>query len=177
MTEVSDAGASNGSGMCIPVSVRMTEDKGRGVFAEAAVPAGATVWRHLSGQFEVLDEAGLSRLLASGTREDAVDVLTHIVSMEEFPGFMVRYFDEGALINHGDTPNVIRKHSAGNYQGPTLTAVPDVSTALTSAHFDLVAASDLRAGDELLMDYNIEPDDPDYYEQACRDYGITWDWL
>lgn len=163
--------------MCIPFSVRPSPDKGLGVFAEAAVSKGVTVWRHVPGQYEVLDESALASLLAAGSREDAVDVLTHIVSMEEFPGYMVRYFDEGALINHDDQPNVTRKLSPADYQGSSVNSTQDVSIALRDIHFDLVAAADLAIGDELLMDYNVEPDDPDYYEDACRRYRVNWDWL
>ena len=159
--------------------MRSTVDKGLGVFAETAVSAGATVWRHAPGQYEVLDEAALTRLLANGTREDAVavDVLTHIVSMEEFPGYMVRYFDEGALINHSDGPNVRRKCSPDAYQGTAAHSAHEVAVALEDDHVDLVAACDLAVGDELLMNYNDEPDDPEYFEAACAQYGVDWEWL
>lgn len=167
----------NNSGMCVPFSVRSTPDKGLGVFAEADVQAGTTVWRHVPGQYVVLDEESLTNLLASGSREDAVDVLTHIVSMAEFPGYMVRYFDEGALINHDEQPNVIRVGCPDVYQGLPVTSANDVQKALTETHFDLVASRDLAVGDELLMDYNDEPDDPKYYEEACRRYDVNWEWL
>ncbi len=78
---------------------------------------------------------------------------------------------------HADTPNMMRKCSARDYPGPPLHAALDVADALMQDHFDLVAACDLQVGDELLMDYNVEPDDPEYYEDACRQYGVTWEWL
>ncbi len=168
---------SNNSGMCIPCTVRATPDKGLGVFAEAAISEGSTIWRHVAGQYEVLDRHSLARLLDTGSREDAVELLTHIVSMEEFPGYMINYLDEGALINHSDNPNVRRKFSAEDYKHPSFISVLEVTEALTDSHFDLVAARDLAVGDELLMDYNAEPDDPEYYEEACRRYGVNWEWL
>ena len=163
------------TGMCIPCSVRETADKGLGVFTESAVRQGARVWRHVPGLYEALDEAGLARLLAQASREDAVDLLVHIVTAEAFPGYMVRHLDEGALINHGDLPNVMRR--AGRADISPVASTLDVSKALLDSRFDLVAARDLAAGDELLMDYNAEPDDPEYFEEACRRYGVTRDWL
>ena len=166
-----------GSGMCVPCTVRMTPDKGLGVFADADVNAGSTVWRHTAGAFEVLDERGLATLLANGSRDDAVHLLTHIVSMEEFPGFVVRHRDEGALINHSAQPNVTRKSGANDPAATPARSAADVAMALLNRRFDLVAARDIGAGSELLMDYNDEPDDPPYVEAACRRYGVTWDWL
>jgi len=165
------------SGMCIPDTVRSTPDKGLGVFAEAGVCEGSTVWHHVPGQYEVLDEDSLASILANGSREDAVDLLTHIISVEEFPGYMVRIFDEGALMNHSAQPNVKRKYSADDYQNSSINSALDVSKGLKDSHFSLVAACDLAIGDELLMDYNAEPDDPEYYEDACRRYEVTWEWL
>ena len=163
--------------MCIPYTVRSTPGKGLGVFAHAEVREGSTVWRYVPGQYEVLNEDALASLLADGSREDAIDLLTHIISVEEFPGYMVRVLDDGALINHSTRPNVKRKCSADDYQNSRVNSALEISKALNDSHFSLIAACDLAVGDELLMDYNAEPEDPKYYEDACRRYGITWDWL
>ncbi len=165
------------TGMCIPYAVRSTPDKGLGVFADTTVRKSSTVWRHVPGQYEVLDEETLGRRLADVSQEDAVYLLTHIVSMGEFPGYMINVLDEGALINHSDQPNVKRIYSADGYEGPLANSALDVINGLSDSHFNLVAACDLAVGDELLMDYNAEPDDPDYYEDACVRFGVTWEWL
>ena len=165
------------SGMCIRCSVRPTPGKGLGVFAEEAVTEGSTIWQHVAGQYEVLDEHALTKQLSEVSREEAADLLEHIISMEEFPGYMVRVFDEGALINHDERPNVTRIHNAGEDQRATGDSVTEITAALQHTRFDLVAACDIAVGDELLMDYNDEPDDPEYFEDACRRYGVTWDWL
>ena len=165
------------SGICIPCNIQPTPDKGLGVFAGTDVPEGSTIWGHVPGQFEVLDENYLAGLLAECSDEDAVDLLTHITSIEEFPNFMVRYFDEGAYINHSEQPNVKRKYSANDYLGQQVISALDVSKVLCDRHFDLVAKCNIEVGDELLMDYNDEPDDPEYYENACERYGVTWEWL
>ncbi|MEM8564450.1 MAG: SET domain-containing protein, partial [Pseudomonadota bacterium] len=151
--------------------------KGLGVFAEKDVGKGTTIWRHVSGQYKVLDKGLLEALLAELSHKDAVYLLTHITSIEEFPGYMVEYFDEGALINHSDRPNVKGKSSAPNDYKLTAHSISDIVEALQSRHFDLVAAYDIAAEEELSMDYNDEPDDPAYYDEACRRYGVTWDWL
>ncbi|MEM7561628.1 MAG: SET domain-containing protein-lysine N-methyltransferase [Pseudomonadota bacterium] len=161
----------------MPFTVRKTPDKGLGVFAEAPVPKDSVIWRHLPHQFEVLDEQTLTDRLANLPREDAVYLLTHVVSMGEFPGFMINVLDEGALFNHADQPNVKRKCMASEYQGPIITSSLEVCDALLDSHFDLIAASNIAVGDELLMDYEDEPDDPGYYEAACERFGITWEWL
>ena len=166
-----------GSGLCVPCSVQETMDKGLGVFAQANVPKGTTVWRHKPGLYEVLDEVGLLALLATLSHEDAVYVLTHVVSMDEFPGYVVRFFDEGALLNHGEHPNVARKPVNSLSVSDELRSTEAVTKALCDDRFDLVASREIRVGDELLMDYNAEPDDPAFLEAAFSRYGVNWEWL
>ena len=163
--------------MCIPCSVRPTPDKGLGVFTDAKVLQGATIWRHAPGQYEVFNEEILLKRLDKGSKEEAVHLLTHIVSMEEFPGYMINVLDEGALINHSELPNMKRKSDTVQYNGSGVFSVHQVLEALRHSQFDLVASRDIEAGEELLMDYNAEPDDPGYYERACERYGVTWEWL
>ncbi len=172
-------GGNKNTGMCAPYTVREIPGKGLGVFADAPIREGSTVWCHVPGQYEVLDEASFKDLLANSSREDAIDLLIHIVSIEEFPGYMTRHFDEGALINHSAKPNARKKCTANEYQQSPLNSVLEISRALCDSHFSLVAACDIAEGDELVMDYNAEPDDPKFYQEACRQYGLTWeyDWL
>ncbi|MEM1113046.1 MAG: SET domain-containing protein-lysine N-methyltransferase [Pseudomonadota bacterium] len=166
-----------GSGSCVPCTVKASPGKGLGVFVNAAVPSGATVWRHQPGQYEVLNEASLLALLAEGSNEEAIYELTHITGIEEFPDYMVRYLDEGALINHADQANVARKYAAESLPTLVVSSVEEAMKALNSERFDLVATRDLVAGEELLMDYNAEPDDPGYFDDACERFGVTWGWL
>ena len=146
--------------MCIPCSVRPSADKGLGVFAEKDVARGTTIWRHVSNQYRVLDSGLLEALLVERSRKDAVYLLTHITSIEEFPRYLFDFFVQSALINHSDRPNVKRKISAANYSEWTAHSLPAIYEALQSRHFDLVAAYDIAAGEALLMDYDDEPDDP-----------------
>ena len=57
------------------------------------------------------------------------------------------------------------------------TSTKDVSSALLGNHFTLVAARDIEEGEELTLDYNDDPENPQYYDTLCEQYGVTWDWL
>ena len=84
-------------GLCVPYSVRETPDKGRGIFVEEAIPAGTVLWRHVLGEYAVNDEAGFRALLEGMSEDDAVYELHHAFGVPEFPGYMIRVFDDGAL--------------------------------------------------------------------------------
>ncbi len=165
------------SGMCIPYLVGETPDKGRGLFADAAIPEGTTVWRHVAGCFKVYDEQALKFLLSTLSIKEAVYVLTHIHCMPEYPQYMIRVLDDGELTNHSDRPT-LRTHSRPGYQKVPPSSPPQaVADALLGDHFTLVAARDIGKGEELTLDYNADPDDPEYYAALCEHYGVAWDWL
>ncbi len=170
-------GSNQNTGMCIPYTVRETPDKGRGVFADAAIPKGSTVWRHVAGQYSVYDERSLKALLSNIPDSEAVYVLTHIHCMPEFPAYMIRVFDDGELINHSDQPTLLTQTRHGYDEVSAATSIKDVSTALLGNHFTLVAARDIEEGEELTLDYNDDPEDPQYYDTLCEQYGVTWEWL
>ena len=164
-------------GLCIPYVVRATPNKGRGLFADAAIPKGTTVWRHVAGQYAVYDERSLKALLSNMPNSGAVYVLEHIHCMPEFPDYMIRVFDDGELINHSDQPTLLKQTRAGYDEGSPATSTKDVSTALLGDHFTLVAARDIEKAEELTLDYNDDPEEPQYYDTLCEQYGVTWDWL
>jgi hypothetical protein len=165
------------TGLCIPYTVNMTPDKGRGVFADSAVRKGTTVWRHVPGQYAVYDERSLKTLLARSSPSEAVYELTHIHGVAEFPGYMIKVYDHGELINHSDQPTIVVKSSAAGYEVPRVSSTEEVSAALLESGYALVATQDLIAGDELTLDYNADPNDPSYYSSLCEQYGVSWDWL
>jgi len=170
-------GSNQNTGMCIPYTVRETPDKGRGVFADAAIPEGATVWRHVAGQYSVYDERSLKALLSNMPHLEAVYVLTHIHCMREFPEYMIWARDDGQLMNHSDQPTLLTHTKPGYDEVLIPGSTQDVSDALLGDHFTLVAARDIEKGEELTLDYNDDPDDPKYYDTLCEQYSITWDWL
>jgi SET domain-containing protein len=164
-------------GFCVPYLVRTTANKGRGLFAGAFIPAGTTVWRHVAGQYAVYDERSLKALLCNMPNSEAVYVLTHIHCMPEFPEYMIRVLDDGELINHSDQPTLLTHTRPGYDQASAASSTEDVSTALLGDHFTLVAARDIEQGEELTLNYNDDPEGPQYYGTLCEHYGVTWDWL
>ena len=169
--------SSDTHGLCIPYEVRITPNKGRGLFADAVIHEGTTVWRHVAGQYAVYDERSLKALLSNMPDSEAVYVLTHIHCMPEFPEYMIRVFDDGELINHSDQPTLLKQTRPGYAEISAATSTKDVSTVLLGNHFTLVAARDIEEGEELTLDYNDDPEDPEYYDALCEQYGVKWDWL
>ena len=165
-------GSNQKTGMCIPYTVRETPDKGRGVFADAAIPKGSTVWRHVAGQYAVYNERSLKALLSNLPDSEAVYVLTHIHCMPEFPEYMIWVFDDGELINHSDQPKLLTQTRPGYDEVSSATYTEDVSTALLGNHFTLVAARHIEEGEELTLDYNDDPEEPQYYDTLCEQYGV-----
>ena len=170
-------GSNHNTGMCIPYTVRETPDKGRGVFADTAIPRGSAVWRHVAGQYAVYDERLLKALLSNLPDSEAVYVLTHIYCMSEFPEYMIWVFDEGELINHSDQPTLLTHTDSSYYGRPPANSAQEVATTILGGHFTLLAARDIEAGEELTHDYNTTPDDPPYYDTLSEQYDVSWEWL
>lgn len=165
------------TGMCISYTIRETPGKGRGLFADAFIPEGTTVWRYVSGQYEVYDEKSLKSLLSNMPDDEAVYVLEHIHCMPEFPEYMIRVFDDGELTNHSDRPTLLTLTRPGYDEVSAITSTKAVSTVLLGDHFTLVAARNIEEGEELTLDYNEDPEGPEYYDALCDQYGVKWDWL
>ena len=168
------------SGFCIPYTVRDTADKGRGVFADSPVRKGTILWRHIRGQYAVHDEHSLTEYLAKLSRSDVVYELTHMFGLPEFPGFIIRVFDDGVLINHSQQANVAMNNTNEGNEMPFNTSEQDVrgaEDALLDERFSLIAKQDLEAGDELTIDYNIGIEDPPYFDALYEHYDISEPWL
>ncbi len=168
---------SDSLGLCIPYSIRVTPDKGRGLFADSAIREGATVWRHVPGQFAVHDQQSFKTLLSNMSCREAQYELTHMHSMAEFPGYMIKVFDDGELMNHSEQPTLITNTDPEFYEMPPATSVQEVTTALMGGHFTFLAARGIETGEELTYDYNTGPEDPLYYNILCEEYGVSWEWL
>lgn len=168
------------SGFCIPYTVRVTPDRGRGVFADAPIRRGTILWRHVRGQYAVYDERSLKELLAKLSRSEVIYELTHMFGLPEFPGYMIRVFDEGVLINHSRQPTIVMNNGSGDGEIPYDTSpqdVQDVADALLNDGFALIATRDLQVGDELTQDYTIGIEDPPYYDALCEQYDVSYPWL
>ena len=173
--------ASNDStGFCVPYTVRVTPDKGRGVFADAPVRKGTILWRHVRGLYAVHDEHSFKDLLARLSRSEVVYRLTHMFGISEFPGYLIQVFDDGELINHSRQPTAVMNNGSGDDAIPydaSPKGVKDVSDALLSDRFALIATRDLKVDDELTHDYTIGIEDPSYYDALCEQYDVSWTWL
>ncbi|MEM7359912.1 MAG: SET domain-containing protein [Pseudomonadota bacterium] len=168
---------SDNYGMCVPCTIHTTPEKGRGLYATEFIAKGATVWRHISDQYAVFDEQTFTRLLGHLSSEDVEYVMVHIHCMPEFPEFLVWVFDGGELLNHSDEANISTYSDPEFHSAPTAKTVAEVREIINRDYFTLIATRDIKAGEELCMDYNDEPEYPQYYEDACDALGITWDWF
>jgi len=169
--------SNNSAGFCVPYTVQVTPAKGRGVFAVAPIGKGTVLWRHVRGQYAVYEERSLRKLLAGLSRKEVVYELEHMFGLPEFPGYIIRIFDDGVLINHSRQPNVAMNNGSTGNGIPCHASVQGVEAALLDDRFALIAARDLNMGDELTMDYNIGIEDPLYYDALCEQYGISEPWL
>ena len=168
------------SGFCVPYTIRDTPDKGQGVFADAPIRKGTILWRYVLGQYAVYDERSLKEFLAKLSRSDVVHELEHMFGAPEFPGYIIRVFDDGVLINHSRQPTAAVNSGSGDNQIPYNTSpqdVQDVADALLNDRFALIATQDLKVGDEVTHDYNIGVEDPVYYDALCEQYDVSWPWL
>jgi hypothetical protein len=168
------------TGFCIPYTVRVTPDKGRGVFTDGPIREGMILWRHIRGQYAVYGERSLREFLARLTRSEVVYELTHMFGIPEFPGYVIRVFDDGVLINHSRQPSVVMNNGSRDNEMPynkSAQDVQEVEDALLNDRFALIATQDLKAGDELTHDYNIGIEDPLYYDDLCEQFNVSSPWL
>jgi len=167
------------NGLCVPYTVRDTADKGRGVFAEAPIRKGTILWRFVRGQYVVYDERSLREYLATLSRSEVIYELEHMFGAPEFPGYIIRVLDDGVLINHSRQPNVVVNSDSGGDEIPYDTSaksVHDVEEALLNDRFALIAARDVKVGDELTHDYDVGVEDPPYFDDLWKQYNLSEPW-
>ena len=100
--------------------------------------------------------------------------------LADFPEFVIRFYDDGVLINHSGESNVAMNFSSIENGFPaniSTKSVTDVEAALLSARYGLIAIRDIKAGDELTMDYEEFTDDPQYYDELYEQYGVVESYL
>ena len=168
------------TGFCVPYSVRDTPDKGLGVFAKVPINKGAILYRNIREQLKVYDELSLKEFLGQLSRSEVVYELTHMFGLPEFPGYIIKILDDGALINHSFQPTTEMSNRSGENEIPYNTSpqnTQDVEDAFLSDRFALVAIQDVKAGDELTMDYNIIGEEPSYYDDLYDEYGVSESYL
>jgi len=168
------------TGFCIPYTVRATSDKGLGVFANTPIRKGTIIYRNLRGQYKVYDERSLKKFLAQLSHSEVAYELTHMFGLPEFSGYIIRFFDDGVLVNHSRQPNIAINNRSGENEIPYNTSpkdAQDVEDSLLNDRFSLIAIQDLKAGDELTMDYTKCIEDPLYYDSLCEQYDVSEPYL
>ncbi|MEM6577711.1 MAG: SET domain-containing protein [Pseudomonadota bacterium] len=162
-------------GFLFAYSVRETPDKGLGVFAEERIPKGSLVWRHVTGQYAVYDERAFRARIAEMTHDEAVYELTHMFGLADFPNCVIRVFDAGVLFNHSTDHNLETSYSvelARPLDPASSTYIAEVSEALLSDRYAMIATRDIEVGDEFTNNYLRELDEPDFFEDVYDQYEI-----
>ena len=168
------------TGFRFQYNVEKTEDKGLGVFARETIKKGSTVWRHVPGVFVVYDEHSFRAKIEKMPPADVVYELTHVYGLEDFPGCLIRAFDDGVLINHSRNPTLVTNNAA-----PTSTSfdvnsrryLHKVTEALLADRYALIATRDIEKGEEFTNDYVADVLDPPYYDVLFEQYGVDEDYL
>jgi hypothetical protein len=168
------------TGFRFPYRVRTTPDKGRGIFAAVAIPRGSVVWRHVAGLYSVYDESGFRAMIATLPDDRIVSELTYVFGLADLPGCLVRVRDDGILINHADDANLKTNRDVPlrAVLDPTASDYLQAATAaLLEDRFALIATCDIAPGEELTNNYLTEADDPPFYAELCRTYGVDESYL
>ena len=168
------------AGLCVSYTLRETPDKGWGVFAAAPITRGTILWRHVPGNYAAYDERSFREYITKMSPSEVVYELEHVFGLPEFPNYLIRVFDDGVLINHSSEPTVLMNNASGArkiaYKSSPENA-REVEESLLSDRFALIAARDLAMGEELTQDYNVDVEDPSYYDALCEQYKVSWSWL
>ena len=162
------------SGFSVPYTVRISPDKGWGVFADAEISKGSILWRHTRGRYAVYDERLLREFLANLSYSEIVYELTHMFGFPEFPNHVIRVLDDAELINHSRQPTAVVNSLAREYETQRDISLQDVADALLEDYFALVAIRDLKVGEELTLDYTAGTEDALYFDALCEQYDLSW---
>jgi hypothetical protein len=161
-------------------SVEKTEDKGLGVFARETIKKGSIVWRHVPGLFVVYDEHSFRAKIAKMPPADVVYELTHVFGLEDFPGCLIRVFDDGVMINHSRNPTLVTNNAAPastSFDVNSRRYLHKVTEALLDDRYSLVATRNIESGEEFTNDYSAEDDCPPYHDVLYEQYGVREDFL
>ncbi|MBT8351418.1 MAG: SET domain-containing protein, partial [Deltaproteobacteria bacterium] len=128
----------------------------------------------------VYDEQSLRKFLKQLSHKEVVYELTHMFGLPEFPGYIIRIFDDGVLINHSHQPNIAMNSVTGAEEityKPSPQNAQDVDDELLNDRFALIALQDINMGDELTMDYTQCVEDPSYYKDLYEQYDVSEPYL
>jgi SET domain-containing protein len=140
-------------GFQIPYEVRHTIDRGNGLFTAESLSKGTLIWRLVPkanalvfrGETEL--RAYLATLSSDDERRDFVDHTFH------YAGCVIYILDDGKLMNHDQTPNVISDQGGNVY-----------------------ALRDIQAGEELLENYGSY-EHPKWYYNLHDEVGAPHEYF
>ena len=136
------------SGFRVKVELRMTPDKGIGVFAAEFIPANTRVYDHQTIYYN--KEEAIAYLASLLNDEERKWWLEHAYGDK---GKIAIEYDDSCMINHSKNPTVAKNPDDGH----------DYTTR------------DVYEGEELTEDYRTYEHVP-IYQELCDKYGVT-DWF
>ena len=110
---------------------------------------------------------------------EVVYELTRVFGLADFPGCLIRVFDDGVLINHSSDDNLATNNSTAtktSFDASAPQYLNRVTEALLADRYALVATRDIETGEEFTNDYSVEFVPP-YYDVLYEQYGVREDFL
>jgi hypothetical protein len=139
-------------GFLVKAELRMTPDKGVGVFASQFIPANTRIYE--TGSASYTEGEASAYLDSLPGAEEKRDWLEHATGGK---GKVCLDLSDTTRINHSDHPNMICEY------------VTELSMSLDSYG---VAVRDIQEGEELREDYRTYSPTPGY-TNLCRQYGVS----
>lgn len=162
--------------MQVPYEVRDSVGRGKGLFATNDIATGTLVWDFHKANISVYSEAEAKTVCEALASEQTLDSATQLVtyaywSLHNPDGradglFLVDVTkDDGRFFNHSFDPNV------------ALGGVLDQKSQETHDMLSSYALRDIKAGEEIIDDYNTYATDPEWYDELARKCGIDDSYL
>ena len=133
--------------------LRMTPDKGIGVFATQFIPANTQLYEYEGKTYT--EEKAIALLDSMSSHEERQYWLVHVYGLN---GKLAYCSNDGGLINHS--------------YDPTIGRLPDWDESSEIDH--AYAIRDIQKGEELTQDYRTFIDPP-FFLDVCKKYGIKVD--
>ena len=175
-----------GTGVLVPIAIRTSITKGRGVYATQFIKQGDVVWQgRYHAEFRHDEEHKFQEFLSKVTWEQACDLLQWCYGHdyddeddnadadeddneddddEDVLVGVACCLDEGSLFNHGE-----QEEEDGS------AVVVNVGYRDPEYDVDMIALTDIQPGDELIQDYDTFDYDLPWFE-ALIDVGWTTAW-
>ena len=148
-------------GFCVNVELRMTLDKGVGVFAAEFIPANAVVYYTTEDSILFDENEARKHIALMQSEEERVYWISHVCPLNEESVVLDPY--DIPMMNHSCNPTVDWRSSstAGYCVGPDGYGL---------------ATRDIIEGEELTEDYRTYPDTP-FLNKLMEEYGITEEFI